>query len=266
MRDSGQRRIYQIPCRRLQMLIYDFFAPRFPLPRRSSSRFRFAFRPLPRFFSFLRSSSNAFPASRAPGRLDAIPEKKVWRNTRARAFPFVRSAIDPRASKKLEPRPSRRLYRCLVSFSSACWTFARPRADSPTRRTVARGSFLRHRFGGQGSRECLANRWKVARSERRCSYDGEAKRRRRRRRRRRGTRRWEMARGYYAEASCRQTECHIVDMYGQLKLLPLSSISLISVSIGVFPTSRTKNSCSITCDDTVLSEGNRRSSLPNLVG
>ena len=55
-------------------------------------------------------------------------------------------------------------------------------------------------------------------------------------------------------------------MYGQLKLLPLSSMSLISVSIGVFPTSRTKNSCSITCDDTVLSEGNRSSSLPNLVG
>lgn len=94
MQDNGQRRIYQIPCRRLQMLIYDFFAPRFPLPRRSSSRFRFAFRPFPRFFSFPRSSSNAFPASRAPGRLDAIPEKKVWRNTRARVFPFVRSAID----------------------------------------------------------------------------------------------------------------------------------------------------------------------------
>lgn len=55
-------------------------------------------------------------------------------------------------------------------------------------------------------------------------------------------------------------------MYGQLKLLPLNSMSLISVSIGVFPTNRTKNSCSITCDDTVLSDGNRSNSLPNLVG
>lgn len=68
------------------MLIYDFFAPRFLLPYRCSSQF-------PRFFSFLRSSPNAFPAPRAPGR-DAVPEKKVWRNTRARAFPFIRSAID----------------------------------------------------------------------------------------------------------------------------------------------------------------------------
>lgn len=93
MQDSGQRRIYQIPCRRLQMLIYDFFAPHFSLPYRCSSQFRFAFRLFPRFFSFLRSSPNAFPALRAPGR-DAIPEKKVWRNTRARAFPFIRSAID----------------------------------------------------------------------------------------------------------------------------------------------------------------------------
>lgn len=72
--------------------------------------------------------------------------------------------------------------------------------------------------------------------------------------------------GHYAEASCLQTECHIVDMYGQLKLLPLRSMSLMRVSIGVFPTSRTKNSCSITCDDTVLRDGSRRSSLPNLVG
>lgn len=73
-------------------------------------------------------------------------------------------------------------------------------------------------------------------------------------------------RQYYADASCRQTECHIVLMYGQLKLLPLSSMSLMSVSIGVFPTSRTKNSCSITCEDTVLRDGSRSSSLPNLVG
>lgn len=40
----------------------------------------------------------------------------------------------------------------------------------------------------------------------------------------------------------------------------------MSVSIGVFPTNLTKNSCSITCELTVLSEGNLSSSLPNLVG
>lgn len=55
-------------------------------------------------------------------------------------------------------------------------------------------------------------------------------------------------------------------MYGQLKLLPLSSMSLMSVSIGVLPTSRTKKSCSITCDETVRSDGSRSNSLPNLVG
>lgn len=41
-------------------------------------------------------------------------------------------------------------------------------------------------------------------------------------------------------------DCHIVEMYGQLKELPESSMSRISVSIGVFPTRRTKNNCSIT--------------------
>lgn len=59
---------------------------------------------------------------------------------------------------------------------------------------------------------------------------------------------------------------HWRGMYGQLKDEPLSSMSLIKVSMGVFPTSRTKNNCSITCDETDRNEGNRRSSLPNLVG
>lgn len=70
----------------------------------------------------------------------------------------------------------------------------------------------------------------------------------------------------YAEANCRQTECHILLMYGQLKLLPLNNISRMSVSMGVLPTSRTKKSCSITWELTVRSEGRRRRSLPNLVG
>jgi len=51
---------------------------------------------------------------------------------------------------------------------------------------------------------------------------------------------------YHAVASWRQKLCHIEFMYGQLKLLPLSSMSRISVSMGVLPTSLTKNSCSIT--------------------
>jgi len=55
-------------------------------------------------------------------------------------------------------------------------------------------------------------------------------------------------------------------MYGQLKLLPLSNMSLMSVSMGVLPTSRTKNNCSITCELTVRSDGNRSNSLPNLIG
>jgi hypothetical protein len=70
----------------------------------------------------------------------------------------------------------------------------------------------------------------------------------------------------HAEANCLQTLCHIELMYGQLKLLPLSNMSLMSVSMGVLPTRRTKNSCSITCELTVLREGNRSSSLPNRVG
>ena len=53
---------------------------------------------------------------------------------------------------------------------------------------------------------------------------------------------------------------------GHWKLLPERSMSLIRVSIGVFPTSLTKKSCSMTDEETVRSEGRRRSSLPNRVG
>lgn len=41
---------------------------------------------------------------------------------------------------------------------------------------------------------------------------------------------------------------------------------LMRVSMGVLPTSLTKKSCSMTVEDTVRSDGRRRSSLPNLVG
>ena len=53
---------------------------------------------------------------------------------------------------------------------------------------------------------------------------------------------------------------------GQVKELPLSNISLINVSMGVFPTNRTKNSCSITCELTDRSDGSRNSSLPKRIG
>ena len=43
-------------------------------------------------------------------------------------------------------------------------------------------------------------------------------------------------------------------------------MSRVKVSIGVLPTSRTKNNCSITDEDTVLSDGNLRRSLPKRVG
>lgn len=65
---------------------------------------------------------------------------------------------------------------------------------------------------------------------------------------------------------CLQTECHMEFMYGQLKLLPLSSMSRMSVSMGVLPTSRTKNSCSMTCELTVRRDGSLSSSLPNRIG
>lgn len=44
----------------------------------------------------------------------------------------------------------------------------------------------------------------------------------------------------------RHIVCHIDGRYGQEKLLPDNSMSRISVSMGVFPTRRTKKSCSIT--------------------
>lgn len=47
----------------------------------------------------------------------------------------------------------------------------------------------------------------------------------------------------------RHIECHIDVKYGHEKLLPDSSISRMSVSIGVLPTKRTKNNCSMTCID-----------------
>ena len=53
---------------------------------------------------------------------------------------------------------------------------------------------------------------------------------------------------------------------GHWKLLPDNSMSLMRVSMGVLPTSRTKKSCSITDEQTVLREGRRSSSLPNLGG
>lgn len=43
-------------------------------------------------------------------------------------------------------------------------------------------------------------------------------------------------------------------------------MSLINVSIGVFPTSLTKNNCSITWLDTVRRDGSLRRSLPKRVG
>lgn len=51
-----------------------------------------------------------------------------------------------------------------------------------------------------------------------------------------------------------------------MKLLPDRSMSLIRVSMGVFPTRRTKKSCSMTEEETVRREGKRSSSFPNLVG
>ena len=57
-----------------------------------------------------------------------------------------------------------------------------------------------------------------------------------------------------------------MEVAGHWKVLPESSMSRISVSIGVLPTSLTKKSCSITEAETVLREGRRRRSLPNLVG
>ena len=55
-------------------------------------------------------------------------------------------------------------------------------------------------------------------------------------------------------------------MYGQLKEDPLNNISRIKVSMGVFPTSLTKKSCSMTWELTVRRDGNLRRSFPNRVG
>jgi len=59
---------------------------------------------------------------------------------------------------------------------------------------------------------------------------------------------------------------YCIAIYGQLNELPLSSMSLMRVSMGVLPTRRTKNSCSMTCGDTVRREGSRSSSFPKRVG
>ena len=52
----------------------------------------------------------------------------------------------------------------------------------------------------------------------------------------------------------------------EVLLLPFRTISRIKVSIGVLPTKRRKNTCSMTCEDTVRSEGNLKRSRPNRVG
>ena len=53
----------------------------------------------------------------------------------------------------------------------------------------------------------------------------------------------------------------------KLKLkLPVSSMSLMMVSVVTLPSSLTKNNCSITEAETVRREGSLRRSLPNLVG
>ena len=52
----------------------------------------------------------------------------------------------------------------------------------------------------------------------------------------------------------------------ELFLPPERSMSLMRVSMGVLPTSLTKNNCSITEAETVRSEGSLSRSFPNLVG
>ena len=56
------------------------------------------------------------------------------------------------------------------------------------------------------------------------------------------------------------------DDTGHWKEFPESSMSLMSVSMGVFPTRRTKKSCSMTEGETVRREGSRSRSLPKRVG
>ncbi len=53
---------------------------------------------------------------------------------------------------------------------------------------------------------------------------------------------------------------------GHWNEFPDNNMSLMRVSMGVLPTSRTKKSCSITCDDTVRRLGSLNRSLPKRVG
>lgn len=59
---------------------------------------------------------------------------------------------------------------------------------------------------------------------------------------------------------------YCIGMYGQLKLDPERSMSRIKVSIGVFPTRRTKKSCSMTGAETIRKEGRRSRRRPKRVG
>jgi hypothetical protein len=54
-------------------------------------------------------------------------------------------------------------------------------------------------------------------------------------------------------------------MIGHWNAFPDISMSLMSVSIGVLPTNLTKNSCSITAGETVLSDGSLNNNLPKRV-
>jgi len=69
---------------------------------------------------------------------------------------------------------------------------------------------------------------------------------------------------HYQSAPCALR--YWTDMYGQLNEPPLSSMSLMSVSMGVLPTRRTKKSCSMTWAEMVRRDGSRSSSLPKRVG
>ncbi len=51
-----------------------------------------------------------------------------------------------------------------------------------------------------------------------------------------------------------------------LLVLPLMTMSRIRVSMGVLPTKRKKNTCSMTCEDTVRSEGSLNKRRPKRVG
>lgn len=62
------------------------------------------------------------------------------------------------------------------------------------------------------------------------------------------------------------TFVHEQGRYGHDVGVPDSNMSLNSVSIGVFPTSRTKKSCSTTDELILLSEGSLSNNLPNRVG